>query len=121
MCVEPIEDDVVDDPAVLVRDERVLGVAGLEAVDVVGERRLEQVARRRTFDLELAHVRDVEDAGVRAHRLVLRDHALVLDRHLPAGERDHARAERDVPIVEGRSAQRLHPRAMLTVRPRVRL
>ncbi len=54
--VEPIEDDVVDDPAVLVRDERVLRVAGLELVDVVRERRLQQVARRRPFDFELAHV-----------------------------------------------------------------
>ena len=88
---------------------------GCELVDVVRERRLEQVACGRAFDLELAHVRDVEDAGVGAHRLVLLDHALVLDRHLPAGERDHARAEGDVTVVQGRAPERLHPRAMLTV------
>ena len=115
MPVEPVEDHVVDDPAALVRDERVLRLAGLEPVDVVRERRLQQVARGRSLDLELAHVRDVEDARVRAHRLVLRDHALVLDRHLPAGERDHARAECDVAVVEGRPPEGLHPRAMLTV------
>ena len=34
--------------------------------------------------MELAHVRDVEDAAVAAHRTVLRDDALVLDGHLPA-------------------------------------
>ena len=119
VLVEPVDDQVVDDPAVLVREQRVLRVAGLELVDVVRERRLQQVARRRPFDLDLAHVRDVEDAGVGAHRPVLRDHALVLHGHLPAGERDHARAERDVAVVERRPAQRLHPRAMLTVWPRV--
>ena len=64
--------------------------------------------RPRPLDLELAHVRDVEDAGVAAHGAVLGDHALVLHGHLPAGERDQPRAERDVPLVERRSAQRLH-------------
>ena len=113
--VEPVEDDVVDDPSALVRDERVLRVTGLEPVDVVGERRLQQVTRSRPLDFQLAHVRDVEDARVGSHRLVLRDDALVLDRHLPPRERDHPRAERDVAIMERRPAQRLHPRAMLTV------
>ena len=72
--------------------------------------RLEQLARPRPLDLELAHVRDVERAGVLAHCAVLRDHALVLDGHLPAGERHHARAERDVAVVQRRAAERLHRR-----------
>ena len=63
--------------------------------------------RARALDLELAHVRDVEDAGVGAHGAVLLDHALVLHGHLPAGERHHARAERDVPVVERRPQKRL--------------
>ena len=66
------------------------------------------VARRRPLDLDLAHVRDVEDAGVGAHGPVLRDHALVLDGHLPAGERHQSRAGRDVAVVERRPAERLH-------------
>ena len=41
--------------------------------------------RPRALDLELAHVRDVEDAAVVADREVLGDHALVLDGHVPAG------------------------------------
>ncbi len=60
--------------------------------------------RARPLDLELAHVRDVEDAAVRAHGAVLRDHALVLDRHLPAGEGHHPRAGGDVAVVERRRA-----------------
>ena len=47
-----------------------------------------------------AHVGDVEDAPVAADGDVLRDHALVLDGHLPAGERHHSRPERDVAIVQ---------------------
>ncbi len=91
VVVEPVDDQVVDDPARVGRQQRVLRVAGRELVDVVRERRLQQVAGRRPFDLDLAHVRDVEDAGVRAHGPVLGDHALVLDRHLPARERHHPR------------------------------
>ena len=71
--------------------------------------RLQQVARRRPFDLDLAHVRDVEDAGVGSDGPVLLDHALVLHGHLPAGEGNHARPEGDVTIVERRLPQRLHP------------
>ena len=70
--------------------------------------------RVRALYLELPHVRDVEHAAVGAHGPVLLDHALVLDGHLPAGERDHSRAERDVTIVERRPLKRLgHARVML--------
>ena len=48
-----------------------------------------------------------------AHGAVLGDDAFVLHRHLPACERDHARAGRDVLLEEGRPPERLHPRAML--------
>ena len=63
--------------------------------------------RARPLDVDLAHVRHVEDAGVGADGPVLLDHPLVLDGHLPAGERDKARAECDVAVVERRSEQRL--------------
>jgi hypothetical protein len=108
VLVEPVDDHVVDDPARLGRDQRVLRGTRPQLVDVVGERRLDQVARRRALDLELAHVRDVEDAGVGPHRPVLGDHAGVLDGHLPPGERHHPRAERNVTVVERCPAERLH-------------
>ncbi len=60
----------------------------------------------RPLHLELAHVRDVEDAGIGPHRSVLGDDALVLHGHLPAGERHHPRAELDVPIVQRRMQKR---------------
>src|SRR5258705_10036541 len=52
-------------------------------------------------------MRDVEDAGVHTDGAMLLDHALVLDGHLPAGERHHARAESDVTIVKRRLQQGL--------------
>ena len=109
--VEPLElvdDQVVDDPAALVRQERVLGAARLDPAEVVREQPLEQFGRPGAVDLELAHVRDVERAGVLAHRPVLLDHALVLDGHLPAGERHHPRPEGDVAVVQRGAAERLH-------------
>jgi len=104
---EPVDDEIVDDPAPVVREERVLRLADGEPVEVVRERALEELARVRSFDFELAHVRDVEDAGVGPHRAMLRDDALVLHGHLPACERHHARSELDVPIVERRVLERL--------------
>ena len=108
--VEAVGDQVVDDAAVVVREQRVLRVAGLELRDVVREQLLEELPRLRPLDLELAHVRDVEDAGVGPDRLVLGDHALVLHRHLPAGERHEPRAGFDVLLVEGRAPECLHCR-----------
>ena len=60
----------------------------------------------RAVDVDLAHVRDVECAGVGPDRLVLRDHALVLHGHLVAGERHHARTERDVARIQRRAQER---------------
>ena len=100
-------------PPRLVRQERVLRAADVDLLDVVREEPLQRGRHLRPLELEPAHVRDVEDAAVLAHGPVLRDHALVLHGHLPAGERHHARAERDVALVERRAEQRLHRERML--------
>ena len=49
-----------------------------------------RAVRRREVDR--AHVRHVEHAGVVAHRMVLVDLRTVVDRHVPAAEIDHPRA-----------------------------
>jgi hypothetical protein len=54
--------------------------------------------------LELAHVRDVEDAAVAADGAVLGNDTFVLNGHLPARERNHAGSESDVPLEQRRSA-----------------
>ena len=104
---EPVDNEVVDDSAVLVRQQRVLRFTLVEPVEVVRQRSLQELAGARPLDLELAHVRDVEDARVGPHRPVLGDDALVLHGHLPAGERHHPRPQLDVPIVERRVEERL--------------
>ena len=114
--LEPVRDQVVDDPAALVRQERVLRLPRFDAVEVVREQALQQLVRARSFDLDLAHVRDVEHAGVDANRPVLLDHPFVLNGHLPAGEGHHPRAERDVTIVERRPLQRLRHAVPILVR-----
>ena len=112
---ESVDDQVVDDPAVLVRQERVLRLARTDLVEVVRECRLQERRGARPFDLELTHVRNVEDAAVSADRTVLGDDSFVEDRHLPAGERHHARPECDVPVVERGLQQHLgHRPTMLT-------
>ncbi len=106
--IDPVGDQIVDDAAAVVRQQRVLRVALTELVEIVREQRLKQLVRVRALDVELAHVRDVEDAAVGAHRPVLRNDALVLDGHLPAGEGHHPRAGCDVASVERRLHQGLH-------------
>ena len=103
---EPVRDEVVDDPADLVREQGVLRLAVVEPVDVVRQHALEEGLRRRPVDVDLAHVRDVERPGVRSNGPVLGDDALVLHGHLVAGERHHARAERDVALVQRRAQER---------------
>ena len=95
-----VGDEVVDDAAVLIREQRVLGLARREAVEVVGEHALQEVVRRGAGDQHLPHVRDVEDAGGGAHRAHLVDHARVLDGHLPTGEGDEAPARFRVAVVQ---------------------
>ena len=65
----------------------------VELGDVVARHALQEGERAGTLQLELAHVRDVEEPGRLPHREVLGDHAAVLDRHLPAGEGHHLRAQ----------------------------
>src|SRR6185503_13851427 len=86
--------------------QRVLDLPDLERGDVVGGEALERRERAGPLDLELAHVTDVEAAHRGANSPVLLDDAAVLHRHLPATERDHARAGLDVRREERRALQR---------------
>ena len=105
--LEAVGDQVVDDPALLVREQRVLRLAGAEPVQVVRKRCLKQIGRAGTLHFELAHVRDVEDAAIRPDGPDLRNHTLVLHGHLPAREGHEPCAEGDVSPVQRRSLQRL--------------
>ena len=58
-------------------------------------------------DHRLAEMADVEEADALTYRGVLLDDAAtgILDRHLPATEVGHLRAQRDMSVVKWRSAQ----------------
>ena len=62
----------------------------------------------RAGDLELAHMRHIEDAGGGADGVMLgQDSAGVLHRHLPAGKGNHLPAQCFVGIVQGSALQSL--------------
>ena len=99
---EAVDDQVVEDPAVRGDDHRVVGAAVGERRRVGHERVGERLARLRALDEQLAHVRQVEQAGPLPDRPVLLEDPAVLDRHQPAGEVDQPRAERAVRVDERR-------------------
>ncbi len=102
----PVHDQVVDDRALVGQAEGVLGGArGGQAVQVVGEGVLEGVVGAVAADLDLAEVGEVEDPDRGAHRPVLGQGALVLDRHVPAGEGAHLGPEAPVDAVQGGAAE----------------
>src|SRR6266850_2113785 len=100
-----VHGEVVDDRAGRVAEDRVLDLAHLESRDVVGGQMLERGEGARALDLELAHVADVEESNTVADRSVLLDDPGVLHRHLPSTERHHARAGRDVLVIERRALE----------------
>jgi len=101
LVVHVVDDQVVDHAAVLAQHARVERLPALrELRHVVREQPAQVVAYARAAKVHHAHVRDVEHAGVAAHRMVLLDLRAVIDRHVPAAEVDHAGAGGDVDVIE---------------------
>jgi hypothetical protein len=103
-----VGDEIVDDPALVVREQGVLRVAVVHLVEVVREAGLQVVVGAVPGDPELPHVRDVEDAGRGPDSPMLAHDGRVLNRHLPASKGDEARAESGVALVQRRAPKRLH-------------
>ena len=99
---DSICDQVVNDPAAFVQQERVLPLADLQLVDVVGQHRVQPAARVASIDDQLTHVRNVEHPDVVSHGLMFFHDAGVLNRHQPAGERHHLRAVFYVLVIQRR-------------------
>ncbi len=98
---DPIDDQVVDDPAVIGADHAVLRAAHGEPGRVTDQRGGEAGAGAGAADPHLAHVRQIEQSGTFADGPVLVEDALVLDRHLPAGKVDQPAAKRTMALDEG--------------------
>ena len=106
LLAEPVDDEVVDDPAVGGADHRVLGATDGQGGRIRDQRRGEGQAGLRAVDVELAHVRQVEQADSLADRPMLVDDRAVLDRHQPATEFDQPRTEVAVGIGQGGEVDR---------------
>ena len=98
---------VVEDAARLVGQQRVALPARLQAEQIAGHQPLQRGGRGGASECRLAHVRDVEQRGLRPAMQVLGQHALVLHGHRVAGELHHPRTERAVPGVQRHGPQLL--------------
>src|SRR5687767_8845878 len=96
MIVEPVDDEVVDDPAVGIAQHRVLRLANDKGTRIAHHRVTQDGDGLLAGDLELAHVREVEQADGGSDGAVLLDDRAVLHRHLIAGEGHHSGSELDV-------------------------
>jgi len=93
---QAVDEEVVDDAAVLVGEAAVLGLAVGQFGGVVGGDALDEVEGMGSLEDELAHVADVEDAGIVPNGVMFVVDTAVGDRHVIAGEFGHFRAEGDV-------------------------
>ena len=103
---QPVEGQVVDDPAVGIAEDGILDLAEGEGGRVVGGQSLHRGEGSRAADFELAHVTDVEEPDIRANAAVLLDDAGVLHGHVPAAEGNHLGAGGDVDVAQGRALER---------------
>ena len=101
---------VVDDAAFRVGELGVADFAEAKAADIARHELFERAGGRvmAVADNEgLAHMRNIEEAGMLARPVVLGDNAgWILHRHLIAGERHHAGAEAHMQVIERRAAKR---------------
>src|SRR5690606_32623185 len=75
------------------------------AGEVVADEPVHRLQRAGALEEHLTHVGDVEESCRLAHREVLGDAALVLDRHVPAGEIHHPGTQLAVDMIQ-RSGER---------------
>ena len=107
---------IVDDAARFVEQERIAQPHRGETLDVAGGQRLQRRDGCGAREPDLAHMRDIEEAGLGAGMLMFGDNPRrVVDRHLVAGETHHAGAQPLVKRMERGPLQRQfgvqgHPR-----------
>ena len=112
------DDDIVLHPTALVEDHRILRPTRRNIGNVVAKQTPEQRRGPLPFDRNPAQVAHVEHTDALTHRVVLCDHTLVLERHLPTAEVGEARPERCVLVVE-RGARRHREKGTPGIRGRI--
>ena len=96
-----MDQDVVDEPALIIGHQAVLNLVEIQLRDMVGGDPLQPGQHFRAVEGEAAHVADVKDPHPLPHGLVLGDDGRVLHGHEPAAELDDPAAVGLVPIEEG--------------------
>jgi hypothetical protein len=91
--LQAVTKQIIDDPARLIKHQRVLAVSDAQASDVVGEKAFKEMLRFWSGHEDFPHVRDIEKASRVSYGMVLRDDSLILDGHPPSSEADHSGAK----------------------------
>jgi len=81
LLVDAICNQVINDPAAVIEQKRVLARANIELVDIITQHAIEPIAPTRAVHDELSHVRNVEDPDIVSHCMMFLDDAGVLHRH----------------------------------------
>ena len=97
-----INDAVVKDAALLVKDEAVAAAAFLECLEAVAHGLHEGLFGACSGNEELAHVTDIKNRRHGACMFVFGQNALILDGHIPARKGSHFRAVAFMPCAERR-------------------
>ena len=99
---QAVDDEIIDDAAVRRADHRILGATDIQARGIRDEGGRQGLAGVLAHDVQLAHVRQVEQPDPLADGPVLLDDRAVLNRHEPAAELDQPGAELAVLVAQGR-------------------
>ena len=86
LVTQTVGDEVVNNTALIVHQDRVLGAARLQDRHVGNQRVVKERCGVRPAHTELAHMGEVKDTGAGAHSLMLGNIVSVLERHIPATE-----------------------------------
>ena len=95
-----VDEQVVDNAAVVARKHSVGYLTGGHRSHLVGEHAVDELNGVGAFDEELAHVADVEKAGGLAHCVMFFCYAAILYRHVPARKGAHHCSHGHVAVVE---------------------
>src|SRR3989338_4013926 len=106
LTVEAIDDDVIQNAALLVQEHGVAGPPRADIAHVAHRELIQGLQGSRPADPHLSHVGDIEHPGAGSHGLMLFEDAGVVERHLPAMEVRHLGVEGTVEAVQCRLVRR---------------
>src|SRR2546430_12399720 len=67
--VDPVNDQIINDSTMFVKEESVLALPDLELVDIICEHEVEPCASSASLGNQLSHVRNIENADILPHEI----------------------------------------------------